>query len=71
MFFCVCQVDEARFQGVLDHFLSCPICESTGPHIRVMVIRAASTESDFVDRTQALFDRVARELLLEIPKMRW
>ena len=30
-----------------------------------------SAESDFVDRTQALFDRVARELLLEIPKMRW
>jgi len=30
-----------------------------------------SAASDFVDRAQALFDRVARELLLEIPKMRW
>ena len=42
--FCIRQVDEARFQGALDHFLSCPICESTGPQFKIMVLRSASTD---------------------------
>lgn len=43
--FCVCQVDEACFQGVLHDFLSTRISERLGPQFKVMVLRTASTDS--------------------------
>ncbi len=43
--FCIRQVDEARFQGVLHDFLSTRISEQLGPQFKVMVLRTASTDS--------------------------